>query len=130
MTAPNINDVLQARAVPLQAGALYVFDKGYCDYNWWHCIDEAQATFVTRFKSHANVVTDKTLEIPQHTRDTVLADELVRFKHKTPGGKRRNAYEKLLRRVTVVRPDASPLVFATNDLTSPALEIAQRYKER
>ncbi|WP_343732734.1 IS4 family transposase [Duganella sp.] len=130
MTAPNINDVLQARAVPLQAGALYVFDKGYCDYNWWHCIDEAQATFVTRFKSNANLVTDKELEIPQQARETVLADELLRFKHKTPGGKRHNAYEKLLRRVTVVRPGSSPLVFATNDLTSPALEIAQRYKER
>lgn len=130
MTAPNINDVVQARAIPLQAGALYVFDKGYCDYNWWHCIDEAQATFVTRFKSNANLVTDRALAIPQDARGTVLADELVRFKSRTPGGKRRNSYEKLLRRVTVVRPDSSPLVFATNDLTSPALEIAQRYKER
>lgn len=130
ITAPNINDVLQARAVPLEPGALYVFDKGYCDYNWWNCIDKAQASFVTRFKSNANLVTEEVLTIPAEASGTILADELVRFKHKTPGGKRRNGYEKQLRRVTVARPGSTPLVFATNDLTSAALDIAQRYKER
>ncbi|MTV42050.1 transposase, partial [Duganella radicis] len=49
---------------------------------------------------------------------------------KTPGGRRRNHYDKQLRRVTVARPGAAPLVFATNDLQSTALEISQRYKER
>jgi len=130
MTAPNVNDVTAARAVPLQPGALYVFDKGYCDYNWWHCIDQAQATFVTRFKRNANVVTEKILDIPAEAAEKILADELVRFKNKTPGGKRRNRYEKQLRRVTVARPGAAALVFATNDLQSTAIEIAQRYQER
>ncbi|MTV42036.1 IS4 family transposase, partial [Duganella radicis] len=123
ITAPNINDVLPARAVPLRAGALYVFDKGYCDYNWWRLIDQAQATFVTRFKRNANVVAEDVLEIPAEAAGTILSDELVRFKNKTPGGRRRNHYDKQLRRVTVARPGAAPLVFATNDLQSTALEI-------
>lgn len=130
ITAPNINDVVQARAVALQPGALYVFDKGYCDYNWWRLIDEAQAIFVTRFKSNANLVTEQVLEIPAEAADKVLADELVRFRYKTSSSKRHNHYTKPLRRVTVARPGAAPLVFATNDLRSTALEIAQRYKER
>lgn len=36
----NVNDVERASAVPLEANALYVFDKGYNDYNWWNAIDE------------------------------------------------------------------------------------------
>ncbi|HEY4541133.1 MAG TPA: transposase, partial [Noviherbaspirillum sp.] len=32
ISAANVNDVQKADEVPLQAGALYVFDKGYCDY--------------------------------------------------------------------------------------------------
>lgn len=34
----------------IEAGATYVFDKGHCDYTWWHHIDAAGAFFVTRFK--------------------------------------------------------------------------------
>ncbi len=131
MSAANVNDVEQAAAVPLQAGALYVFDKGYCDYNWWHRIDAARALFVTRFKRNAALVLEQEREIPADAADIVLQDRIVRFKYKHQGGKRINQYAKALRCITIVRPDKpTPLVLATNDLRSTALEIAQRYKER
>ena len=38
MTHANVNDVSEAIALPLEACAIYVFDKGYCDYSWWHRI--------------------------------------------------------------------------------------------
>lgn len=131
-SAPNVNDVERALDVPIQADALYVFDKGYTDYNWWNSIDEAKARFVTRFKYNAGVEVVTELEVPEDARDVVLADELVTFKHKRPGGKRINSYHgKILRRITVARPDKNrPLILATNDLTSSALTIAQQYKER
>jgi putative transposase len=131
-SAANVNDVERATAVPLEAKALYVFDKGYNDYNWWHSIDEAGARFVTRFKRNAGVKVEKNLAIPEDAEGTVLADEIVSFKHKRPGGHRINLYHgKNLRRVTVARPDKdTPIVLATNDVDSSALEIAQRYKER
>lgn len=130
-SAANVNDVDQATFVPLEAGALYVFDKGYCSYNWWKQIDDAGACFVTRFKSNAAVVPHEELAVPATEQDVVLRDEIVRFKRKRPSGKRINHYDKPLRRVTVHRPDkATALVLATNDLGSPAAEIAQRYKER
>jgi putative transposase len=131
-SAPNVNDVERALEVPLKANARYVFDKGYTDYNWWNSIDEANAQFVTRFKYNAGLDVVAELEVPDEARCIVLADELVAFKHKRPGGKRINLYHgKTLRRITVARPAKNrPLILATNDLTSSALEIAQQYKER
>lgn len=132
LSAANVNDVERAAAVPLEANALYVFDKGYNDYNWWKAIDEKGARFVTRFKRNASVKVEKKLDIPEDAEGTVLADEIVSFKNKRPGGNRINLYHgKNLRRVTVARPGKdTPIVLATNDLKSSALEIAQRYKER
>jgi len=130
-SAANVNDVELAGQVPLQPGALYVFDKGYCDYNWWHRIDSAGARFVTRFKKNAGLRIVQELDIPVEERSVVLQDRLVEFRTKYPGGKRKNHYDKPLRCVTVVRPDKpTPLVLATNDLVAPASDIAQRYKER
>jgi IS4 transposase len=132
ISAANVNDVQRAKDVPLEANALYVFDKGYNDYNWWNAIDEAGARFVTRFKRNASLEVDEKLVIPDDAVNIVLDDELVSFKSKRPGGHRINLYHgKQLRRVTVARPDKStPIVLATNDFESSALAIAQHYKER
>jgi putative transposase len=130
-SAANVNDVERALAVPLEEKALYVFDKGYNSYNWWHAIDEAKSRFVTRFKSNAGLKVQHENTIPSDAVGIVLSDEHVSFKHKNPGGKRVNLYhEKMLRRVTVTRPGKEPIILATNDFTSTALQIAQYYKER
>ena len=131
-SAANVNDIERAWSMPLEPGALYVFDKGYNDYNWWRKINQAKALFVTRFKCNASLKVLQKLDIPEHATDLVLSDEIVEFRVKHPGGKRVNQYHgQPLRRVTVHRPDkATPIILATNDFTSSALEIAQRYKER
>jgi len=131
LSAANVNDVEKVPEVPLHAGGIYVFDKGYCDYNWWHRIDAAGARFVTRFKRNAGLQTWQTLPIPAAAQALVLEDRLVRFKHKRPGGGRINRYEQPLRCLTIARPGkATPLVLATNDVCSPALEIARHYQDR
>jgi hypothetical protein len=130
-TAANVNDVTEALNLDIVAGATYVFDKGYCDYNWWAEINAKGATFVTRFKRNAALAVQRTRPIPRQDRDTILADEIVHFSNPTPGGKRRNRYTAALRRIMVDRPDAAtPLVLATNDLRTPARIIAQHYKDR
>ena len=129
-SAANVNDVQKAWDVPLTQGALYVFDKGYCDYRLWHAIAQAGAFFVTRFKRNAGLTVIEQRAIPDDAVGVVLQDEIVQLKHKRPGG-RDNPYVTSLRRITITRPDKdTPLVLATNDMTSGALEIAQRYKER
>lgn len=131
ITPANVNDVTAALDVPLIQGARYVFDKGYCDYRWWHQLEQTGAVFVTRFKRNAALSVEQSLNIPAEATDLVLADELVKFNNRHPGGGRKNPYTKVLRRIVIARPDhATPLVLATNDLSSPALLIAQNYKSR
>lgn len=130
MSPANVNDVTQAQTMPLAGNALYVFDKGYCDYNWWDKIDKAGSIFVTRFKKNCALNSIEQRPIPPDARDLVLADEIITFRHKKNSG-RINHYDRPLRRIRVIREGKqTPLILATNDVTSSALEIAQRYKER
>jgi IS4 transposase len=132
ITAPNINDIEEATKLPLLARTTYIFDKGYCDYTWWHRIDQAQAFFVTRFKRNAGLSLVRQRRLPRAAQGIVLEDAIVRFKHPHPSGGRRNPYRQPLRRLVIARPDKPdrPLVLATNDLRSPALRIAQHYRAR
>ena len=132
-THANVNDITQAVLhVRIEPGATYVFDKGYCDYNWWHYIDLRGARFVTRFRSNAALVVEHELAVPQEAADAgVLRDQIVRFKHKSPRGGHLNHYRGVLRRLYVHRPGHTrPLVLATNDVNAPAQDIAQLYKDR
>ena len=52
VTAANVNDITAAQAMPIEAGASYVFDLGYYDYGWWAKLDAAGCRIVTRFKSN------------------------------------------------------------------------------
>lgn len=130
-TAPNVNDIDEGKKLMIEPDAVYVFDKGYCDYNWWHKINEQKARFVTRFKRNASLEIECIRTIPAEDADIVLKDEIVRFANKYPRGGRKNHYKNSLRRITVARPEHDqPLVLATNDLVSPASSIARHYKDR
>lgn len=126
ITHANVNDITQARKLPLQSAATYVFDRGYCHYNWWHAMQHQGARFVTRFKRDAalNYLHERAVAAG------ILRDSTVAFALRTPRGGHKNLYSTPLRRIEVHRPDAAPLVLATNDLTSPAEEIAALYKAR
>jgi IS4 transposase len=131
ITAPNVNDVEEGSRLDIEPHATYVFDKGYCDYNWWAAIAAQGAYFVTRFKRNAALRPVEARPIPAEAAGEVLEDHVVCFAHKHPRAGRRNRYERPLRRIVIARPDEdSPLVLATNDLDSPALSIGRRYKDR
>lgn len=131
ITAPNVNDIDEGRKLAIEPEAIYIFDKGYCDYNWWNKIDEQKAQFVTRFKYNAALTVECARPIPAQDSDIVLKDEIVRFANRHPRGGRKNHYKNPLRRITVARPEHDrPIVLATNDLVSPASAIARRYKDR
>jgi putative transposase len=126
ITAENVNDITEARKLRIEPGATYVFDRGYCHYNWWHEIDQQHARWVSRFKRDARL--NYVRERP--AGGVILRDSIVAFALRTPRGGHRNSYSAPLRRIEVHRPDAAPLVLATNDLDSPAEQIAQLYKQR
>jgi IS4 transposase len=130
-SAPNVNDITAASTMMIEEGKTYVFDKGYCDYNWWFKIKKEKAKFVTRFKTNAAVRVEEYKEISDKNKDLILEDCLVKFKTKNPrGGKVNEYYGTSLRRITVKRDNGSTLVLASNDLESPAETISQYYKRR
>lgn len=126
--SPKVSEIKEARRIPLQAGATYVFDKGYTDYTWWHDIAEAQAYFVTRLKNnaHRRVVQDNGA-----VGENILADHRIKVGHKKPrGGANNPLYDTELREVVVAREGKDPLHLITNDHNRTAEEISGLYKER
>jgi putative transposase len=130
ISAPNLNDLDYARTLTPQRGAIYVFDKAYCDYGWWWQMTQSGAQFVTRFKRNARLQVKSERVIPAAARGIILKDEQVYLSNKNPGGGRTNPYREALRRIEVAREGKPSLVLATNDLKSSALRIAERYKAR
>ena len=122
--------VVAGRAIPLEKGATYVFDKGYTDYRWWSQIIAAGAVFVTRRKRNAQC---RDIREQPASGDGVVADRRLKIGHRQPrGGAPVNPlYQAELREIVVARPDHDqPLYLLTNDFERPATDIAQLYKER
>ncbi|MGH8716726.1 MAG: IS4 family transposase [Burkholderiales bacterium] len=132
ITPANVNDLSDALEMPIEAGMTYVFDKGYCDYNWWHQIDQTGAFFVTRLKKNANARPVRNLRKEDEATDVIESDEIVRFGKKHLNTQRLNRYHNQdVRRVQVRRDDhETPLILVTNDFTRSAEEIAELYKQR
>jgi len=130
ISAANLNDLDYARTLAIEPGAIYVFDKAYCDYSWWWQMTQTGARFVTRFKRNTRLQVERERPIPRNAQGIILKDELAYLSNKNPGGGRINPYRAALRRIEVAREDKPPLVLATNDLKSSALHIAERYKAR
>jgi IS4 transposase len=130
ISAANVNDVQYGRTLRPEAGVVYVFDKGYCDYRWWWQIEQHGAKFVTRLKKNARVQVCGQRRITPAARGVILSDQHVLLSNKNPGGGRHNPYLKAVRRIEVVREGQDPLVLVTNDLKSSALCIAERYRQR
>lgn len=121
-------DLGYARELPLEAGATYVFDKGYTDYGWWQDIVEAEAHFVTRLKRNAH---RREVRERKPKGDGILADRILNVGRKCPrGGAVNRLHDTTLREILVHRPDKQPLHLVTSDLERPAAEIAALYKQR
>ena len=130
LTSAKVDDVVAGRRAPLEAGATYVFDKGYTDHRWWFAIRAADAVFVTRRKRNAHC---REVGTELAAGDGILADRRVKLGYHRPhGGAPKNPlFDVVLREVTVARPDkGEPLYLLTNDFDRPAAEIARLYKER
>lgn len=116
----NVLDVL----VP-EAGAIYVMDRGYLDFERLHAMHLASAFFVTRAKSNTRLrriysaTTDRTTGI--------LCDQTVAL----VGFYSSRDYPVHLRRIRFKDPETGKtLVFLTNNFTLPAATICALYKAR
>ncbi|WP_448208465.1 IS4 family transposase [Azospirillum sp. sgz302134] len=65
VSASRVNDITAAHAMPVEAGATYVFDLGYYDYAWWAALHEAGCRIVTRFKTNTPLRATEDRPVPQ-----------------------------------------------------------------
>jgi hypothetical protein len=127
VTAANVNDIVAAKQMPIEAGATYVFDLGYYDYAWWADLDEAGCRIVTRFKTNTPLLEARIM--PLETGSGVLSDR-IGFLPARQARSRRNPMQVAVREVVVTTPSGQKLRILTNDLDAPAEEIADLYKRR
>ncbi|MDX1900887.1 MAG: IS4 family transposase, partial [Gammaproteobacteria bacterium] len=127
MSYPNFNDCSMGNQWPIISNAVYVYDKGYYDYNWWWTIHQNQAFFVTRLKKNAAIVMQENKE---NISATILEEGIFEFKNKNPRGGKINLYQDRLRRISVYREGKTPLILVTNLFDVSAEIIAELYKAR
>lgn len=127
ITDANVNDVTIGERFPVEPGMTYVFDKAYCKYPWWTAIHEAKATFVTRQKTSSRFRSRCKRKLRRRRGDgfRIIDDCEVRFMSR---GDSKLAIP--LRRIRLRRDDGEKLALLTNDMESPAVDIAGFYKQR
>lgn len=127
ITPATVNDIEIGRLVPIEAGATYVFDKGYYHYGWWARIDAAGACFVTRAKRNARLRAIRRRGVRKIIGDgfRILDDKEVALASK---GDSKLAIP--LRRIRLRRDKGGTITLLTNDMTRKAVDIAQLYKMR
>lgn len=126
ITPARTNDMVPAKEMPVEPGATYVFDMGYYSFVWWARLDAAGCRFVTRLKKHTP--TRVLEERPVASGGKIVADRVVRLPARLMHGK--NPLNGNMREVHVVIDSGKMLRLVTNDLVSPAEEIAELYKTR
>ena len=127
ITPATVNDVEIGRLVAIEAGATYVFDKGYYHFGWWKKINDAKAFFVTRTKANTSFRVSKHRYVRKSIGDgfRIIDDAEVRLTSK--GDSR---LPMPLRRIRVKRDKGGTIALITNDMQRTAVEIAALYKGR
>jgi putative transposase len=127
VTSAIVNDVEIGQKVALEAGATYVFDKGYCHFGWWQKINAGGAFFVTRTKINCRLRSVKRRPLRKRKGDgfRVIDDREVVLA--STGNAR---LPMPLRRIKVRRDQGGLITLITNDMSRTAVEIAALYKSR
>jgi hypothetical protein len=127
MTCSNVNDITAAKAMPIEAGATYVFDLGYYDYAWWARLDEQDCRIVTRLKKNTPFEVVENRPVPANS---AIVSDRIGYLPKRLAASRKNPMSKQVRELHVRIDTGKVLRIFTNDLTASAQEIADLYKRR
>ena len=116
----NVLDLL----IP-EAGAIYVMDRGYLDFERLHVLHQAGAFFVTRAKS--NLDARRLYSAPTDRASGIICDQTIALN----GYYSRQHYPDHLRRIRLREPESiRTLVFLSNQFALPAITICALYKAR
>ena len=121
----KLHDVNVLDILPVEAGAFYVMDRGYVDFERLYAMHQAGAFFVTRAKAGMDA-----RRVYSHAADRtsgVICDQRVMLN----GFYSAKNYPEHLRRIRFKDLESGKtLVFLTNNTSLPALTIAALYKSR
>ena len=118
-------DVRVLDELVLEAGAFYVMDRGYVDFQRLYRFVLASAFYVTRSKSNLQFNRLESRRVEEGTG--IRSDQIVWLRHRSSA----RQYPDKLRRIHYVDPETGKsLVFLTNNFELPALVIALLYKSR
>jgi hypothetical protein len=121
----KMHDVRVLDAMPIEAGAFYVMDRGYVDFERLFAIKQRGAFYVTRAKQ--NMDAHRVRSLPCNKAAGVHSDQLILLDGYTTSCK----YPDAIRRIRYTDPEAGKtLVFLTNNTTLPALTVCALYKKR
>jgi hypothetical protein len=108
-----------------EAGAFYVMDRGYVDFERLARLDDAGSFFVTRAKS--NLKARRRYSRPVDRSTGLVCDQTILL----TGFYSRQGFNRPLRRIRFTDPQTGKrLVFLTNNFALDALTIAKLYKCR
>lgn len=127
VTPANVNDITAAKAMPIEAGATYVYDLGYYDYGWWAELDGAGCRFVTRLKKNTPFTMVHENHVPKDSH--ILSDHIGHLPARLANS-RKNPLQEPVRELRVIIDTGKVLRIVTNDLDAPADKIADLYKQR
>jgi hypothetical protein len=121
----KLHDVNVLDMLTFEAGAFYVMDRGYVDFERLYALHQAGAFFVTRAKSPMDA--RRVYSAPTDRATGVICDQRVMLN----GYYSARKYPEHLRRIRFKDPDSGKTrVFLTNNTALPALTIAALYKSR
>jgi hypothetical protein len=122
ITHGKIHDVNILDELPLEAGAIYILDRGYLDFGRLYMIHRSLAFFITRAKSNFDF--QRLYSQPVDKTTGVQADQIITLH----GFYAQKDYPEKLRRIRYVdMQNNKRFVFLTNNFTLPALTIAKLY---
>ena len=126
LTPGNVHDSQAMDDLPIEAGAYYLMDKGYVDFDrLFRLFQQQKAYFVTRANENMRYTVFKARGVDKQTG--VISDESTSLTGLFTAKK----YPDLLRMV-IYEDFAQNVVyrFLTNDFTLEAITIAELYRER
>jgi len=125
ITDGKVHDVNLLDQLVFEAGAFYIFDRGYVDFSRLYRIHQSSAFFVTRARSNFEFHRLCSQAVDKSTG--VLSDQIIRLKVFYS----RQGYPEKLRRVHYRDADSHRrLVLLTNNFTLSARDIADLYRCR
>ena len=109
----------------IEAGAFYIMDRGYLDFERLYALDQARGFFVTRAKR--NLDARRLYSAPVDRSTGLISDQTIALN----GFYAAKHYSGHLRRIRYRDPETGKvLVFLTNQFTLPTLTICALYKCR